>query len=188
MAQAAREIEQVSYPPAGTYVLDPNHTAVEFVARHMLAKVRGRFTEFTGTVVVGETPEESSVEAEIQAGSVQSNSEMRDGHLKSGDFFDVGTYPTLRFRSTGVRPTGPTTFELDGELTIRDVTRPITLSGEFLGWGPNHQGTPTIFASARTTIAREDWGLTWNVAVETGGWLVGRKVDIEIEVEANLTS
>ena len=182
MAQVGTE--GVTAPPAGKWELDPAHTMVEFVARHMLTKVRGRFTDFSGTIEVGEKPEDSSMIVEIQAVSIQTNQEMRDNHMKSGDFFEVQTYPTLTFRSTGVRLTGGTNFELDGELTVKDVTNPITLQGEFIGWGPDPEGTPILAASARTTIDREDWDLTWNVVAETGGWLVGKRVDIEIEVEA----
>lgn len=182
--QAENVAEVVTAPPAGTWELDPAHTMVEFVARHMLTKVRGRFTEFSGTVEIGETPEDSSVQVEIQAASVQTNQEMRDNHLKSGDFFEVETYPTLTFRSTGVRLIEGAEFELDGELTIRGVTNPLTLKGEFIGWGPDMEGTPVLFASARTTVVREDWDLTWNMAVETGGFLVSKKIDLEIEVEA----
>jgi polyisoprenoid-binding protein YceI len=94
----------------------------------------------------------------------------------------------LTFTSTAVRPTGGTSFELDGDLTIKDITRPVTLSGEFLGWGPDMEAEPMFAASAKTTIDREDWGMTWNMAVEAGGFLVGKKVDLEIEVEAHRVS
>jgi polyisoprenoid-binding protein YceI len=176
--------EGVTAPPTGKWELDPAHTMVEFVARHLLTKVRGRFTDFSGTIEIGEKPEDSSVAVEIQAESIQTNQEMRDNHMKSGDFFEVATYPTLTFRSTGVQLTGGTGFELEGELTVKDVTNPITLTGEFIGWGPDLEGNPILAASARTTIDREEWDLTWNVVAETGGWLVGKRVDIEIEVEA----
>jgi polyisoprenoid-binding protein YceI len=171
-------------PPAGTYEVDTSHSSVEFVARHMLSKVRGRFTDFQGTIQVAETPEDSSVEVEIQTDSIQTNTEQRDQHLKSGDFLLVAEHPIMTFRSTGVRRIGERGFELDGDLTIKDESRPVTLTGEFAGWGPNMEGTPVIFASARTTIDREDWDMTWNVVVETGGFLVGKKVELEIEVEA----
>lgn len=185
MAQAVQQrVEDRTAPPAGTWGLDPAHTMVEFVARHMLTKVRGRFTEFSGTVVTAEDPEASSVEVDIQAASVQTNQEMRDGHLRSGDFFEVDAYPTITFRSTAIRRTGGVGFEMDGDLTIRGITNPITLAGEFLGWGPDAEGTPVLFASARTTVEREDWDLTWNMAVETGGVLVSKRIDLEIEVEA----
>lgn len=172
-------------PPAGTYELDPTHSTIEFVARHMISKVRGRFTEFTGTVEVGDTPEASSVQVEVVASSVTTHMEQRDTHLKSGDFFDLETHPTFSFRSTAVRVTGDDTFELDGDLTIKDITNPVTFKGEYLGWGPDMEGNPLFAASAKTTVEREDWDMTWNMAVETGGFLVSKKVDIEIEVEAH---
>lgn len=150
----------------------------------MLSKVRGRFTNFQGTVRVAETLEDSSVEVEIQTESIQTNTEQRDQHLRSGDFLLVEEHPTLTFRSSGVRRVGDTGFELDGDLTIKGESHPVTLEGEFLGWGPNMEGTPVIFASARTTIDREEWDMTWNVVVETGGFLVGKKVSLEVEVEA----
>ena len=186
MAQSVKEIEGVTLPEPGTYELDVAHTAVEFVARHMLTKVRGRFTDFSGTIEVAERPEDSSVKVEIQTASIQTDTEMRDNHLKSGDFLLIEEYPLITFTSTAVRPTGGTGFELEGDLTIKDVTRPVTLSGEFLGAGPGMDGkTPLLAATARTTIQREDWGVNWNMAVETGGFLVSKNVDLEIEVEAH---
>jgi polyisoprenoid-binding protein YceI len=184
MAQTATSLK----PPApGKYELDQGHTMIEFVARHMLSKVRGRFTEFSGTIEVGERPEDSSVEVEIKAASIQTNLEQRDNHLKSGDFLELETYPVISFRSTGVRITGETTFELDGDLTVKDITNPITLKGEYLGTGLDMEGNQVFGASAKTTIDREDWDMTWNMAVEAGGFLVGKKVDLEIEVEARKT-
>lgn len=184
MADAVREIEGVELPPAGTYELDVTHTTVEFVARHMFTKTRGRFVEFEGTVVVGDTPEDSSVEVEIKTDSVQTNQEQRDDHLRGPDFFEVEKHPVMTFKSTGVRHTGGNAFELEGNLTIKDTTKSLTLTGEFLGWGQDPYGNTILSASAKTEINREDWDLTWNVAVETGGFLVGKKVGLEIEVEA----
>jgi polyisoprenoid-binding protein YceI len=178
------EAELASLPPAGTYEIDAQHTSAEFVARHMMTKVRGQFPEVSGTITLAERPEDSSVEVELQTATVNTNSEMRDGHLRGDDFFSVETYPTITFRSTGIRPTGGTAFELDGDLTVRDVTKPITLEGEFLGWGEDMGGKPRLFAEARTTVEREDWGLTWNMAVAATGILVGKKVDLEIQVQA----
>jgi polyisoprenoid-binding protein YceI len=183
-----REYEGISIPPAGRYELDVVHTVVGFVARHMLSKVRGQFTDFTGTIQVGDSPEGSRVEVEVKTQSITTHTEKRDQHLMSGDFLEIEKYPVLRFTSTAVRPSGGTSFELDGDLRIKDITRPVTLSGEFLGWGPDMEGEPMLAASARTTIDREDWGMTWNVAVEAGGFLVGKKVDLEIEVEAHRVS
>ena len=191
MAQTAvqgGEYRGVSIPPAGTYELDQTHTVVGFVARHMLSKVRGQFTDFSGRIEVVESPQDSHVEVEVKTKSITTHTEKRDQHLMSGDFLEIEKYPVLTFTSTAVRPTGGSSFELDGGLTIKDITRPITLSGEFLGWGPDLDGKPMFAASAKTTIDREDWDMTWNMAVETGGFLVGKKVDLEIEVEAHRVS
>src|SRR5947208_399759 len=133
-AVQGREYQGMSIPPVGTYELDPTHTVVGFVARHMLSKVRGQFTEFTGTIEVGDSPEDSRVDVEVKTESITTHTETRDQHLKSGDFLEIEKYPVLTFRSTAVRPKGGTSFELDGNLTIKDITRPVTLSGEFLGW------------------------------------------------------
>ncbi len=186
MAEATREFQGISIPPAGKWELDPAHTTVEFIARHMLTKVRGRFTEFSGGFEIGDTPEETRAHAEIKAASIETHTQMRDDHLRSGDFLEAEKYPLLTFDSTAFRPTGGSEFELDGNLTIKDITRPVTLKGEFIGWGPDMEGTPMLAASAKTTIEREDWDMTWNMVVETGGFLVGKKVDIEIELEARL--
>jgi polyisoprenoid-binding protein YceI len=183
-----REHEGVPIPPVGNYELDPVHTVVGFVARHMLSKVRGQFTEFSGTIEFGESPQDSRVDVEVKTGSITTHMEKRDQHLMSGDFLEIEKHPVLTFKSTAVRPTGGTSFELDGDLTIKDITRPVTLSGEFLGWGPNMEGEPMLAASAKTTIDREDWGITWNMAVEAGGFLVSKKVDLEIEIEAHRVS
>src|SRR5437016_2714031 len=180
-----REYEGVSIPPAGRYELDQVHTVIGFVARHMLSKVRGQFTEFSGAIEVGQSPQDSHVEVQVKTGSITTHTEKRDQHLMSGDFLEIEKHPVLTFTSTALRPAGGTSFELDGDLTIKDITRPVILSGEFLGWGPDMQGKPMLAASARTMIDREDWGMTWNMAVETGGFLVGKKVDLEIEVEAH---
>ena len=185
LAEAVETAPNMSAPPAGTYELDTSHSTVEFVGRHMISKVRGRFTEFSGTVEIADTPEASSVQVEVVAGSVTTHFEQRDNHLKSGDFFELEAHPTFTFRSTAVRVTGEDTFEIDGDLTIKGITNPVSLRGEYLGWGPDMEGTPMFAASARTSVNREDWDMTWNVAVETGGFLVSKKIDIEIEVEAH---
>ncbi|MEX2405997.1 MAG: YceI family protein, partial [Actinomycetota bacterium] len=153
-----------------------------------LSKVRGRFNEFDGKVVIGDGLEDSSVEVDIDAASVETKTDMRDNHLRSGDFFDVERFPKITFRSREVRPTGGNTFQLVGDLTIRDITREVILDAEFLGWGPGAQPEyPSLAAfSASTEVDREDWDLTWNMAVETGGFLVGKKVKLEIDTELNL--
>ncbi len=178
----------VQLPPAGTWAFDKNHTTVEFVARHMLTKIRGRFNEYDGKVVIAERPEDSSVEVEIDAASIETRTVMRDDHLRSADFLEVEKYPKLTFKSTEIRPTGGTTFEIVGDLTIKDVTRQVVLDSEFVGTGPGPMpdSPPKAAFSASTEIDREDWDITWNVAVEMGGWLVAKKVRIEIETELDL--
>jgi polyisoprenoid-binding protein YceI len=182
--QAERVHQGVSIPPAGEYTIDPAHTAVEFVARHMLTKVRGRFTEFEGTVTVGEGPEDSGARVRIRSSSVTTDNEQRDAHLLTSDFFEVEAFPELRFESTAFRPTGGNAFELDGRLTVKNVTKPITLRGEYLGWGRDLWGNDRLFAEARTRVNREEWSLLWNAAVELTGVLVAKDVDLEIQVQA----
>ena len=177
----------VSLPPAGNYGFDKAHTVVGFVARHMLTKVRGRFTAYDGEIWIAERPEDSTVRVQIETASIVSDNDQRDGHLRSGDFFETDRFPTMTFESTSVRPTGGEGFELDGTLTIKGISNPVTLQGRFQGWGPGMQEGSTVAAfSAKTTIDREDWDLTWNMAVETGGFLVSKKVDIEIDAELQL--
>ena len=183
-------IDRTKLPPTGTWTFDKAHTRIEFVARHMLSKVRGRFSDFDGTVTIADRPEDSQVEIEIQAASLSTDTQMRDDHLRSDDFLEVETYPTLTFRSKELRPTGETTFQLVGDLTIKDITREVVLDAEFNGWGPgaSDDRPPLAAFSARTEIDRERWDMTWNMVVETGGFLVSRNVQIEIETELNLLS
>lgn len=179
-----REFEGLTIPAPGTYELDQAHKRVGFIARHMMvSKVRGEFANAQATITVAENPLESSVTATIQAGSISTGAGDRDGHLVSGDFLDAEKYPTLEFRSTGVKSHSGNTFVLAGELTIKDVTRPVDLEVEFEGVGRSPFGTDIFGFTATTEIDREDFGLTWNVALETGGVLVGRKIKIEIEGE-----
>jgi polyisoprenoid-binding protein YceI len=180
-------VDRGALPPAGTWTFDKNHTRLEFVARHMLSKVRGRFTEFDGTVMIAERPEDSHVEVEMQTASITTDTGMRDDHLRSDDFLEVDEHPIMSFRSTELRPTGENTFQLVGDLTIRGITRQVVLDAEFNGWGPgpSPDRPPLAAFSAKTEINREDWDMTWNVAVETGGFLVSKKVQIEIETELN---
>jgi polyisoprenoid-binding protein YceI len=186
--EAARVIEGVELPPAGTYKFDKTHTSIEFVARHMLSKVRGRFDEFDGTIVIGETLEDSSAEVELGAASIETKTDMRDNHLRSADFLDAERFPKLTFRSREIRPTGGNTFELVGDLTIKDISHEVVLEAEFHGFGTGPMPDAPLHAafSASAEIDREDWDMTWNVAVETGGWLVSKKVKLEIETEIQL--
>ena len=162
-AQEARELDGVSLPPAGKYELDESHTVIGFEARHILTKVRGRFTDYHGTIVVGDSPETSSVNVEVKTASVETNFQQRDDHLRSADFFESDEYPVMTFDSTAIRHTGGTGFEIDGDLTIKDVTKPITLTGEFLGWGtdrsrrPSSRPRPRRASIARTGTSPGTW-------------------------------
>ncbi|GIU91338.1 MAG: hypothetical protein KatS3mg011_0244 [Acidimicrobiia bacterium] len=172
-------------PEAGTYRIDPTHTTVGFTVRHlMVAKVRGTFRKVDFTVEVQEPIEDSRVVATIDAASIDTGVEDRDDHLRSPDFLDVANHPNLEFRSTRIRRLDDTHLEVEGELTIRDVTRPVTLQVEVHGVTRDPWGNERIGFTATTTLDREDWGLTWNQPLETGGWLVGKEVQVEIEGEA----
>ncbi len=170
--------------PAGDYVLDPSHTHVGFVGRHlMVSKVRGAFEKVEGRVRVGETLANSSFEVTVDVASVATRDEKRDGHLRSADFFDVERFPQLSFRSTLIEPAADNRYAITGDLTIRDQTHPVTLDVEFLGAQKTPWGTESAGITASAEIDREQWGLTWNVALESGGWLVSRKIQLEIEAE-----
>lgn len=171
--------------PVGTWELDPTHTTVSFSARHlMVSKVRGRFGSFRGTITVGDDPLVSAVRAEIDTASIDTKDEQRDGHLKSPDFLDVERYPTITFVSTGVRDAGGGEYDLDGDLTITGTTRPVTLKVVSNGVAKDPWGGTRAGFEATTEFSRKDFGLEWNVALESGGVLVGDKVKVEIEVEA----
>ncbi|MFC5944460.1 YceI family protein [Micromonospora harpali] len=179
-----REWEGLTIPAAGTYLLDVAHKRVGFVARHMMvSKVRGEFADATATITIAEDPMQSSVSATIQAASISTAQADRDGHLRSPEFLDAEAFPTLEYRSTGVKSRDGNEFVLTGELTIKGVTRPVELEVEFEGVGRSPFGQDIFGFSASTEIDREDFGLTWNVALETGGVLVGKKIKIEIEGE-----
>jgi polyisoprenoid-binding protein YceI len=169
--------------------IDPAHTAVELAVKHMMfTTVRGRFKDVRGTVRADEEhPENSTVEVEIAAASIDTGVADRDTHLRSADFLDAENHPTLRFRSTriaGAEMREGSRFKVIGELTIRGTTTEVTLDATFEGIGGDPWGGTRAGASARAAIDRRDWGLTWNKALETGGILVGHEVRIEIEVQA----
>lgn len=175
----------IRLPEPGTYPLDPSHTAVNFTARHlMVTKVRGRFPVRSGTLVVAEDPARSSVEVEIDVAALHTGDDGRDTHLRSADFFDVERFPTATFRSNGVVDDGRGEYLVTGDLTLRDVTRPVTLRVEYLGVEQDPWGSSRIGFSASTEVNRKDWGLGWNVALETGGVLVGDKVTLSIDAQA----
>jgi polyisoprenoid-binding protein YceI len=182
-APAVRTIDGVQLPAAGTWAIDTSHSSVNFKVKHLgVAKTRGRFTQFEGTVEVGERPEDTTVAVTIDAASVDTHDSGRDDHLRSADFFDVANHPSLTFRSTGVSG-GGSDWKLDGELTIAGVTKPVTLDVEFEGVVVDPWGNTKAGFVASTTVNREDFGLTWNAALETGGFLVGKTVTIDLEVE-----
>ena len=169
--------------PAGVWTVDPGHADVGFVGRHFgLTKVRGRFTGIEGTIVVADDVTSSSVEVVIDMASVSSGDHSRDDHLRSADFFDVASHPTGVFRSTGITVDG-TRGSVVGELTLRNVTRPVSLDVEFLGTVRDPWGGDRAVFSASATIDREEWGLTWNMLLEAGGLLVSKAIKLEIEVE-----
>jgi len=172
-------------PVPGEYAIDPAHTTVEFIGRHlMITKVRGRFPEVSGTITIDDEPERSHVEVELGVASIDTGNPDRDGHLRSPDFFDADQYPTISFRSTNVEAGASGTWAVTGDLTVRDVTRPVTLQVDFDGANSSPMGDERIAFSAATEVDREDWGLTWNVALETGGVLVGKKARIELNIQA----
>lgn len=180
-----RVVDGVELPAAGTFVLDPAHSRVGFVARHlMVTKVRGHFAEVEGTVTIAEDPLESRAEATIAAASITTGAADRDTHLRSGDFLEIEKYPTLTFAITRVLGHRGATFQAVGDLTIKGVTREVELEVEVDGVARDPWGNEKLALTASTEIDREDFGITWNVALETGGVLVSRKVKIEIEAQA----
>jgi polyisoprenoid-binding protein YceI len=175
----------VELPEPGVWQIDPAHTVISAVARHlMVAKVRGYFRKFSGAIHIGERPEDSWVEVEIDAASIDTGVEDRDNHLRSPDFLDVENHPKLHFKSTSVEPVSNGDFKLHGDLTIRGITRPVVLDAHYEGVVADPWGGKRIAFSATTELFREDWGMTWNVALEAGGVLVSKSVKVEIEVEA----
>jgi polyisoprenoid-binding protein YceI len=178
----------ITQPKVGTYAIDPAHTEVGFVARHLVGtKVRGRFAEFSGTFTVAENPEDSTLEAEVKAASIHTNQNMRDDHLRTNDFLDVENHPTLTLKSTGLKKVSDTDWKLSTDLTIRGVTKPVEFDLEYLGEGPAMaEGKSVVAFSAVGEIDRRDFGVTFNHALLDGSVVVGNKVKIELEVEAGL--
>jgi polyisoprenoid-binding protein YceI len=175
---------------SGTYILDPAHTRIGFVARHaMVTKVRGQFNDFEGSGVVDASDfSKSTVTVTIQAASIDTRNEQRDAHLRSNDFLAMEEYPQITFTSTGIQQTGPTSVELTGDLTIRGVTNTVTIPFEFEGAATDPYGNLRVGFEGSVVINRKDYGVTWNVALETGGVLVSDKVTLEFEVSAIKTA
>lgn len=168
-----------------SWQLDKAHSSINFSVRHMMiSTVRGRFEEFDGTFDLNEAdPTQSKIEVVIQAASINTKEAQRDGHLRSADFFDVEKYPTITFKSKRIEKVDSEHARLIGNLTIKDVTKEVALNVEYAGQGKSPWGTIVAGFTAQTKINRKDWGLAWNVALETGGVLVSDEISINIELE-----
>jgi polyisoprenoid-binding protein YceI len=176
--------------PTGTYAIDPSHSRIGFVARHaMVTKVRGSFNEFEGTGSFdADNPTAATLELTIQAASIDTRNADRDAHLRSNDFFDMENHPVIRFVSTSVRQTSEAEYEVTGDLTIKGVTKSVTIPFEYTGTAVDPFGNTRVGLEGSTTVNRKDWGVNWNAALEAGGVLVGEKVTLEFEVSAIRTS
>ena len=175
----------VPLPAPGTYVLDPTHTRIGFIARHlMVTKVRGNFAEFDGSITIAEDPARSTAQASMKAVSIETGAPDRDNHLRSGDFLEAEKYPELTFGNARVVAQKGATFKVVGDLTIKGVSKQVELDVELDGVVTDPFGNEKLAVTARTEINREDFGMTWNAALETGGVLVSQKITIEIEAQA----
>ena len=170
----------------GAYVIDPTHSRIGFVARHaMVTKVRGSFNEFDGTGSFdAANPTAAQLRLTIKAVSIDTRNADRDGHLRSNDFFDMDTYPEISFVSTAVEQTGDDEYQVTGDLTIKGVTKPVTIEFEYTGTAVDPYGNTRIGLDGKTTVNRKDWGVNWNAALEAGGVLVSEKVTLEFDVSA----
>jgi len=186
---STRTVDGVEYPAVGTYAIDVSHTRVGFAVRHMaVSKVRGEFKDFSGTLELAENPADSKINVTIQAVSVDTHDENRDNHLRTNDFFDAENFPVWTFTSTAIRPRSANEWDVDGDLTIRGVTKQVTLDATLEGVVNDPYGLHRVGFSATTSIVRDDFGVSFNAALETGGVVVGKKVDIDLELEATLQS
>lgn len=171
---------------AGTWIVDPSHSEVSFSVRHlMISKVRGTFGSFSATILTGENPADTKITASAQVASIDTNDEGRDGHLRTNEFFDAENHPTIEFASTSVGAVG-SDYTVTGNLTVRGVTKQVEFALEFGGFANDLYGNYKMAATVTGEINREDFGLSWNAALETGGVLVGEKVTITIELQAAL--
>ena len=184
-ATLTRTFEGTDVPAAGSYAIDPSHSEIGFVVKHMMvSKVRGRFADFDGNITISDDPLQSSVEVNVRLDSVDTRDEKRDEHLRGGDFFDVEANKFMTYRSTGVRHVSGATYVVEGELTLNNVTKPLELTVDFEGAATDPWGGTRIGFSARGEINRDEFGVSYNAALETGGFLIGKKVTLELEVEA----
>lgn len=184
-----RTVEGKEIPPPGRWAIDSSHSSIELVARHMMiSKVRGHFRKFSGTICIAEDPEQSWVGATVDAASIDTGDPDRDAHLRSADFLDVDRFPQIRYHSTSVRPVDDKwdKWEVSGDLTLRDVTRPVVFVVEFCGLAVDPWGNTRAGFLGQTEINREDFLVTWNQVLEAGGFLVGKGVKVEVDLEAVL--
>jgi polyisoprenoid-binding protein YceI len=172
---------------AGTWDIDPVHSHVGFAARHlMVSKVRGNFTQFEGQIVTADDPLQSSASLTIDTNSIETSNDQRNSDVKGENFLDAASYPTITYRSAGVRSVDGSDFVLDGELTIRGVTHPVELVAEINGFGPDPYGGTRVGFSATAEISRSDYGINVDIALPSGGLVISEKIQITIEVEASL--
>jgi polyisoprenoid-binding protein YceI len=184
-----RNVNGTEYPAVGIYDIDVSHTRLGFAVRHMaVSKVRGEFKEFSGTLELAENPVDSKISVTLQAATVETKDENRDNHLRTNDFFDVDNHPTWTFTSTAIRPVTPTEWHVDGDLSIRGVTKQVTLDANLEGVVQDPYGFHRVGFSATMNINRDDFGVSFNAALEAGGLVVSKKVDIDLEIEATLRS
>jgi polyisoprenoid-binding protein YceI len=168
-----------------TFAIDKAHSEVTFQVRHLVTRVRGRFSDFEGTIEYdAPDPTRSSVDVSIQAASIDTAESQRDAHLRSADFFAADEFKTLTFKSSRITRTGTDTFDVNGTLTIRGVSRPVTLKATFLGAAKDPWGNEKLGFEAELALNRKDYGLTWNAALETGGFLVGDEVKVALSIQA----
>ena len=180
-----RTVEGREVPNTGTYDFDLAHSSIELVVRHLVvSKVRARFSDWSGSLTIADNPEDSKVEVTIQTGSFSSGDETRDGHVKSADFFDVEQFPTATYRSTKVTPATNGDWAVDGELTIRGITKPVALAVTFAGAATDPFGNAKVFFEASTDIDRDQFGVSFNAPLEAGGVLLSKNIKIELEVQA----
>lgn len=178
--------DQIPGYRVGTWNIDPTHTEVGFSVRHLaISKVKGKFERFSGTITTAENPLESSAVATVEVASINTNQKDRDGHLRTNDFFAAEEFPEFTFTTTGVRSEGGD-FKVDGELTLRGVTKPVTFDFELGGFGADAYGNYKVGFTATTVVQREDFGIQWNAPLETGGLLLGSDVTITLDVQAAL--
>ncbi|MFF5564926.1 YceI family protein [Streptomyces sp. NPDC012623] len=185
-ATAAREVDPALAALTGEYTIDAAHSTIGFTVRHaMVTNVRGSFGEHEGRLNLdGANPSASTASIDVSIASVDTGIADRDGHLRGGDFFDADTYPKMTFRSTSVEQIDPETYRLTGDLTIKDVTKPLTIDLEFHGSATDVYGNERVGFEGSATILRSDWGLTWNAALETGGVMVSDKVKLGFDISA----